>query len=255
MLASRSNKFQHSRAKTIGLCVRVGVMRSVFAAVAIGLMTAGQAGASSFVIAEAPVAIDPAPAAEVASVEVNNTSDSPSIIVLGEPEPVPVASTPAASVDDTATASVGEPAPPGLSEHNRIMTAWAQAEADAAWAKFKSIQTQSIMYVGRPLPLMDKAKEKFSAVAAIDVGHNPMVMRGGIFGDLFPSADAVEGDADKPSETTAAAPTSGKPVAMTREQEAARAAERAKKREATPTPKRPAVKLTPSQQRKVLPNG
>lgn len=151
-------------------------MRSVFAAVAIGLISVGQAAASSIMVAEdasPPITEQAVPAEAVVS------KGSSSIVYLGEPSTTPKPSSPAAKqVDGTETASVG-----GVSEQNRIETAWNQAEADAAWAKTSSVASPSIIYMGSPEPVAAKT----SAKVATSSNQMPMVMRAGIAGGAAPS--------------------------------------------------------------------
>lgn len=220
-------------------------MRSVFAAIAIGLMTAGQAAASSFVVVEEPSA-SPAKAPESATPA--DSKKSSSIIFLGEPDPTPIASAPSAKrVDRTETASVGNPIE-DTSERGRIMRAWAQAEADAQWAKVTAIQSASMLYFGAPEPDYAKVAKDDARVAALDPARVPMVMRGGIFGDLSVAPARSE---EQAAEATTVAP--GASTARSAAQERARIEQRAREREARPSPPRPKLSLSPKEQAKILP--
>lgn len=153
------------------------------------MMSCANAAASSFAVvgeAQAPQPIG---------------SAGSSIIALGEPvAPIPVTSIPGRPVDATITASVGDDprsdaAPPAKSP---------AAMAAEEWSKISSNQSRSVLYFGQPDPTLFKAPEPEpqpqEQAAAFDPRKMPMVMRGGIFGDLsvapdeeasVPSADAT----------------------------------------------------------------
>jgi hypothetical protein len=166
-------------------------MRTVLGAIAFGVMTCGSAGASSFVTLGEPT---PPKAAATAPT-------SPSLIVLGEPlAPEPIASIPARPVDGTETASIPDPKADAAPRAGA-----AAADAAADWARISKIKTASVLYMGQPdVAAFVNAEQTEQKVAAFDPHKTPMVMRGGIFGDLsaMPEDDkakpAAAGDAATP---------------------------------------------------------
>lgn len=162
-------------------------MRSVFAALAIGLFSAGQAGASSFVVAESPGIVPPAPAVEAAPRQAADSNKSPSFITLGEPEAAPSPG----SVDDTATASVDGQADIAYGDQLDKLNAWAQKAADADWAERSAVRSASMLYFGTPLPDLKTARQR---IASIDPFQSPTVMRGGMFGGGAPLSQAAAED-------------------------------------------------------------
>lgn len=148
-------------------------MRTVLTAIAMGVLTCSSAAASSFItIGEAT----PPATSSVAA-----TTPSPSVIVLGEPiAPEPIASIPARPLDGTETASIADPRADAAPR-----AGGAVAEAAAEWARISSAKTQSVLYVGQPdFEAIAKEEKKRQTVAVFDARKVPMVMRGGIFGDL-----------------------------------------------------------------------
>lgn len=165
-------------------------MRSVFAALAIGLLWAGQANASSFVVAESPSTIPPTPEVAAAPQEAVDSNKSPSFITLGEPEAEPAPG----SVDDTATASVDGQADIANGEQLDKLTVWAQNAADAEWAEVRAVRSASMLYFGTPRADLKKARQR---IASINPFQSPTVMRGGMFGGISAGSEDIVEDTAK----------------------------------------------------------
>lgn len=159
-------------------------------------------------------------------------------------------------VDKFATASVGSPREDAAPKAGQVVFQ-RQADADAAWAKIASTESPSLLYYGTPAPVVVAVQapkpEAKPAIAKVDLNKFPMVMRGGIEGDLFPAAPAAGAeDAAATGEATASAEGGATPAISPADEER-RLRDLARKREATPSPKRQPITLNARQRAELQP--
>lgn len=221
-------------------------MRSAILSAGFGLVLAGPAAASSIMTIDQPSG----------SFQTLGSQTSFGSVMTITPPPQATAET-SGVVDELATASVGSPREDAAPKAGQVVFQ-RQADADAAWAKIASTESPSLLYYGTPAPVVVAVQapkpEAKPEVAKVDLNKFPMVMRGGIEGDLFPAAPAADAADDKAATGEAiASAEAGATPAISPADEERRLRDLARKREATPSPKRQPITLNARQRAALQP--
>jgi hypothetical protein len=141
-------------------------------------------------------------------------TSTPSIVMLGAPDPIQVAATEAAAPD---TAARLDPSQQALLE--MIPGSWQQGPvvATAADVQPRAI-SPSVIALGEPSPetIPGVAYEKVAAIstkAKTRSNFSPMVIRGGVVGDAFVPSQAPAADTPQASAEASSTPPANAPAA------------------------------------------